>query len=60
MARKLECADCGALSGPLARGWLALRWDDPEKGEPPELAFYCPSCTLVEFGIDLTRRHPHG
>ena len=59
MAGELVCVECGASSGPLARSWLALRCDDPENDEPPELAFYCPSCAEAEFDISLTPRHAH-
>jgi len=50
------CVECNSVSDSLARGWLAIRCEDPDKGEPPEIAFYCPLCTWAEFGIDLWRR----
>jgi hypothetical protein len=56
VAGELECVECGGESDSLARGWLALRCEDPEKNDPPEIAFYCPICTWAEFRIDLRRR----
>ena len=43
------CAECGSPSGLRWAGWRAYRVDDPEKNEPPALAFYCPSCAAREF-----------
>jgi hypothetical protein len=53
MGEGLECVECGRVSDPEAIGWIAIRCDDPDRDEPPEIAFYCPVCTLAEFGIDL-------
>jgi hypothetical protein len=49
-ANTVQCVECGASSGLLWRGWCAYRTDDPEQGEPPALAFFCPSCARREFG----------
>jgi hypothetical protein len=38
------CAGCPRVSSAFATGWKAYRVDDPEEGEPRELAFYCPVC----------------
>jgi hypothetical protein len=38
------------VSSAFANGWRAYRIDDPELREPPQLAFYCPSCARREFG----------
>jgi hypothetical protein len=41
------CVECGALWLPADQErWQAWLTDD----EPPELAFYCPSCAESEFG----------
>jgi hypothetical protein len=53
---QLTCVECGADSGWFARGWLAIRCEDPKKEEAPELAFYCPVCACIELGIDLQHR----
>ena len=44
------CAECKRSSGLYWQGWRAFRTDDPESGEPPALAFYCPECALRDFG----------
>jgi hypothetical protein len=42
-----NCAECGAVWLPADEDrWAAYLTDD----EPPEIAFYCPSCAAVEFG----------
>ena len=52
--RVIVCVECHAESAsPSARGWRGLRVDNPELGEPPELAFYCPSCAESELGRPL-------
>jgi len=38
------CAECGRVSDPFWRGWLAYRVDDPRSGAAPELGFFCPEC----------------
>lgn len=52
----IHCIECGISSGLYWYGWRAIRSDDPELGETPALAFYCPACAMVEFG--LPRRRP--
>lgn len=52
----VHCTECKCSSGLYWHGWRAVRTDDPELDEPPSLAFYCPACALVEFG--LPRRRP--
>ena len=37
------------MSSAFAGGWKAYRIDDAELDEPPQLAFYCPSCARREF-----------
>ena len=49
-AELLVCVECSALSNEHAGGWRAYRMDDPEQGDLPGLAFYCPSCAEREFG----------
>jgi hypothetical protein len=44
------CAECPRVSSAFATGWKAYRVDDPEEDDPPELAFYCPTCAEREFG----------
>ena len=46
----VECVECSTPSGGRWTGWRAYRVDDPEVNEPPQLAFYCPTCALREFG----------
>jgi hypothetical protein len=53
---QLECVECAVDSGWFARGWLAIRCEDPNKDEPPELAFYCAICARAELGVELPRR----
>jgi hypothetical protein len=58
MAGELVCGECGAVSGILARGWIAVRCEDPDRDEHPKLAFFCPSC--VRAGLDgRIPRHDH-
>jgi hypothetical protein len=49
-ATTVHCAECRCSSGLYWHGWRAYRTDDPELGEPPALAFYCPTCAGREFG----------
>jgi hypothetical protein len=46
----VACAECRRLSDRYWSGRRAYRVDDPEYGEPPALAFYCPACAAAEFG----------
>lgn len=46
----LACVECPRVSSAGAKGWKAYRTDDPEEGELPALAFYCPVCAYIEFG----------
>jgi hypothetical protein len=55
VAKQLECVECGRESDELARGWLAIRCEDPERDGLTEIVFYCPLCTR-EFGVDLLNR----
>jgi hypothetical protein len=48
----LECIECGTVAVATAVGWRAYRIDNPDEGDPPELAFYCPVCAEREFGAD--------
>jgi predicted RNA-binding Zn-ribbon protein involved in translation (DUF1610 family) len=44
-----HCAECGAHWLPTdGERWAAYLTDD----EPPEVAFFCPNCTELEFGDD--------
>lgn len=56
LPRFARCSECDRVSGPYWIGWRACRVDDPERDEPPSLAFYCPACALREFGPP--RRRP--
>jgi len=49
---QLRCAQCGYLSGLLARGWRAYRTDDPELDEKPAVAFFCRTCSARAFDAD--------
>lgn len=51
----IHCLECGISSGLYWHGWRAVRTDDPETGEPPALAFYCPACAIFEFGLRFCR-----
>jgi hypothetical protein len=47
----LQCIECGRLDTDRAgRGWRGYRCDDPDIGEAPAVAFYCPACAASEFG----------
>jgi hypothetical protein len=50
----INCAECGRSSDSLWIGWGAYRVEDPEAGEPPELALFCPFCISRE--LDRSRR----
>ena len=56
----LYCVECGCCSE-LGIGWVAMRCDDPEPdvGDEPELALYCPPCAAAEFGYrpDVAERY---
>jgi hypothetical protein len=39
--------ECGTSSHD---GWLVVRIDDPEEDAHPELGWYCPRCSVREFG----------
>lgn len=54
--RTVVCVECGCSSGLFWRGWGAYRVDEPEYGDPPQLAFYCPPCAEAEFGHRSRRR----
>jgi hypothetical protein len=49
-AAPLRCTECGARSDVDALGWRGYRMEDPEEGDAPALAFYCPFCAQREFG----------
>jgi hypothetical protein len=48
----LRCVECACTSDELGRGWAAFRCDDPDPdmGDPPAVALYCPPCAAAEFG----------
>ena len=43
------CVVCGCSTGDEVEGWTALCCNDPEPGEAPNIAFYCPPCATAEF-----------
>ena len=45
----LACVECPRVSSISARGWKAYRIEDPERNEPPWLAFFCPDCAEKAF-----------
>jgi len=49
-AAMLYCVECGCCSGELGKGWVAFRCDDPDDGDGPEIAMWCPVCAAEEFG----------
>jgi hypothetical protein len=55
-ARTVTCIECGCSSDANWTGWWACRCDEPEFGEPPGIAFYCPACADREFGRRPPRR----
>jgi hypothetical protein len=54
----LACIECGTVSAATSTplGWRGYRCDDPDKYEPPALAFYCAACAVAEFGPARSRR----
>jgi hypothetical protein len=52
------------VSGPYWIRWRAVRIDEPDTRDEPEIAIYCPSCAEREFGrprqrpLAERRRHP--
>lgn len=54
--RLAQCVECGRISGPYWMRWRALRIEEPESGEEPQLALYCAACAESEFGPP--RRRP--
>ena len=48
----LYCIECGCCSGDVGKGWVAMRCDDPDPdmGDEPSIALYCPPCAAGEFG----------
>jgi hypothetical protein len=40
----VTCTACGCQSGLRWEGWRAYRVDEPERGGPPTLVFYCLAC----------------
>jgi predicted RNA-binding Zn-ribbon protein involved in translation (DUF1610 family) len=54
--RFARCVECRRISGPYWIRWRAVRIDEPETAEEPEIALYCPSCAEREFG--RPRRRP--
>lgn len=54
--RIVVCVECGCSSGQRWYGWGAYRVDEPDAGESPRLAFYCPACREREFGYAIWRR----
>jgi len=50
VAAMLYCVACGCCSGELGKGWAAFRCDDPEDGQGPEIAIWCPVCAAAEYG----------
>ena len=43
---RLQCVECGRVSGENERGWTAHVTDD----EPEEVVVFCPECDEREFG----------
>jgi len=46
----IHSAECTCSSGLYRHGWHGYRTDNPETGEPPAVAFDCPTCSEREFG----------
>ena len=44
------CVECGCCSAELGKGWVAFRCDDPDDGDGPDIAIWCPVCAAEEFG----------
>src|SRR5688500_4879569 len=52
----MRCTECEAVPTDAACGGIGLRADDPEEADPPQLAFYCPTCAEREFGERFANR----
>lgn len=50
------CVECGRVSGPYWIRWRAFRIAEPDTGDEPEIALYCPACAERELGP--RRRRP--
>ena len=50
-----ECVECRRISGPYWIHWHAVRVDEQDTHDEPEIALYCPACAEREFG-PLRRR----
>jgi hypothetical protein len=44
------CEECRAEADDSALGWRGYLAFDPEDGDQPDVAFYCPRCAAREFG----------
>ena len=44
----LRCEECRCFSD-IGKGWLAFIAEDPDDGEGPEVATYCPPCADREL-----------
>jgi hypothetical protein len=51
----LTCVECGCVSE-HGRAWFGLIVEDPEDGEGPVVATYCPPC--AERELDAAPRLP--
>ena len=45
----LACIECGARSPSFELGWSAIRVEDPDKQDAPEIVVYCADCLAREF-----------
>jgi hypothetical protein len=45
----LKCEECGCTSE-SGKGWRAYIVEDPDDGEEPLVASYCPPCAERELG----------
>ena len=51
----LQCVACWCVSD-LGRGWIGFIAEDPEDGEGPAVATYCPPC--AERELEAAPREP--
>ena len=45
----LACIECGARTPSFELGWSAIRVEDPDEQDAPEMVIYCANCLAREF-----------
>jgi hypothetical protein len=49
LTQPIICVECRRSSSGSWEHWRACRTDLPDTDDPPEVAFYCPTCAAREF-----------